>query len=71
MADINQQRNEPLRIAGVQSRAVDVACGSSFCVAACEDGALYSWGLGECGELSRGERPLKVNGKYDKEGIIR
>lgn len=69
-ADINQQRNEPMRIQGIASRAVDVACGSSFCVASCEDGSLYSWGLGECGELSRGERPLKVAGKYDKEGIV-
>lgn len=70
VSDINKQCNEPMRLQGVASRAIDVACGSSFCVAACEDGAIYSWGLGECGELSRGEKPLKVNGKYDKEGIM-
>lgn len=67
--DIKKQQNEPIKIAGLQN-IVEIACGSSFCLARSSDGRVYSWGLGECGELGRKVCPLKVkaideNGEED------
>ena len=76
MKDIKKQQNEPLLIQGL-SNAVEVACGSAFNLALCDDGTVYSWGLGECGELGRPVNPLKktvVNeeeAQYDLDGIYK
>ena len=37
-----------------------LVCGSCFNLVQCTDGAVYSWGTAECGELSRPVRPMKV-----------
>ena len=51
---------------------VEVTCGSTFNVARAADGAVYSWGIGECGELGRETRPLKgVDGDYDISAILK
>ena len=72
LKDINQQKNFPILIQGV-SGAVEIACGSAFNLALCADGSVYSWGLGECGELGREAPPLKPEEgvKQDKEAIFR
>ncbi len=50
----------PIKIPGL-SGVVEVACGAVFNVARCNDGRLYSWGLGEKGELCRYTTlPLKL-----------
>ena len=56
-----------------QCAAVEVTCGGVFNIARCEDGSVYSWGLGECGELSREVPPLKDSetGDYDKQNMIK
>lgn len=75
--DIKKQQDVPLRIVGVE-HAVDISCGSTFCLVRCSDGAVYSWGLGEQGELGRGTDrarnalalpPLRVHGEYDLPAI--
>lgn len=64
--DIKKQQNEPIKISGLP-HIVEIACGSSFCLALCSTGHVYSWGLGECGELGRRVGPLKVKG-LDADG---
>lgn len=64
--DIKKQQNDPIEIAGLPP-IVEIACGSSFCLARCSAGRVYSWGLGECGELGRRVGPLKVKG-LDENG---
>jgi regulator of chromosome condensation len=70
--DIKKQQNTPLCIGGV-GNAVEVQCGSAFCIAKCANGTVYSWGLGECGELARNVPPLKIkvdeDMEYDLESI--
>lgn len=68
--DIKKQQNTPIRIQGI-SGAVDIACGSVCNLARCDDGQLYSWGLGECGELARAVPPLRKDGEYDLEGMLK
>ena len=76
VGDIKKQQNDPLLIQGL-ANVVEVACGSAFNLALCADGAVYSWGLGECGELGRPTQPLKKpakgdeEAKYDLEHILR
>ena len=54
-------------------RAVEIACGASFNVARMRDGSVMSWGLGESGQLGRGEppvlRPDPHSRNYDTIGI--
>jgi regulator of chromosome condensation len=68
--DIKKQQDTPIRIQGI-SNAIDIACGSVCNLARCDDGKLYSWGLGECGELARKVPPLKKGEEYDLEGMLR
>eukprot|EP01032_Pedospumella_encystans_P008897 gene8897-10515_t len=71
--DIKKQQDVAIRLKGL-ANVVEVACGSSFNLAKCSDGAVYSWGLGECGELGRFAPPMKikVNGEmeYDMLSIL-
>ena len=69
---INNQQNEPVLIAGLND-IIDVACGSAVSLARGSDGALYSWGVGECGELGRDAPPMyKADGSgLDIENIFR
>lgn len=67
--DIKKQQNSPIRIAGL-SNVVDVACGASFNLAKCDDGVVYSWGLGECGELARFCAPMKIPSKEDPDDMV-
>jgi regulator of chromosome condensation len=67
--DIKKQQNDPLLIQGL-SNVAEVACGSAFNLALCDDGSVYSWGIGECGELARKETPLKQKDEYNLEGIL-
>jgi len=41
-------------------KAVSVCCGASFNAARTSDGKIITWGLGECGELARPVKPIKV-----------
>eukprot|EP01039_Chlorochromonas_danica_P000336 gene336-360_t len=59
MKDIKKQQNTPIKISGLKN-IVEVACGASFNLAKTADGVLYSWGIGECGELGRDSPALKV-----------
>mmetsp|Transcript_17175 Transcript_17175/g.34405 ORF Transcript_17175/g.34405 Transcript_17175/m.34405 type:complete len:551 (+) Transcript_17175:80-1732(+) len=52
-------------------KVVQVACGASFNVARTDRGEVYTWGLGECGELGRDACPMKAGGEYDLDGILR
>eukprot|EP01041_Mallomonas_annulata_P006089 gene6089-12293_t len=58
--DISKQQNTPLKIKGLND-VMEVACGGVCNMARCKDGSLWSWGLGECGELGRKVPPLKTN----------
>ncbi len=53
---------------------VDVACGASFNLAKSSDGKVYSWGIGESGELGRFAPPLKKGvgeeAAYDMPSIL-
>jgi alpha-tubulin suppressor-like RCC1 family protein len=44
--DIKKQQNDPILIQGL-SNVAEIACGSAFNLALCDDGSVYSWGLGE------------------------
>ena len=72
--DIKKQQDVPLLIQGL-SKVVEIACGSAFNLARSRDGALYSWGLGESGELGRTVPPLKKgvgeDAYYDVESILK
>lgn len=69
--DIKKQQDTPIQIQGI-SNAVEIACGSVCNLARCDDGTVLSWGLGECGELSRSVPPLrKADGEYDLEGMLK
>jgi len=70
--DIKKKQTSPLLIQGFAESAhvVEVACGSAVNLARCSDGSLYSWGMGECGELGRIVPPLKNGEEYDKQVIL-
>uniref|UniRef100_K3WZG0 RCC1-like domain-containing protein n=1 Tax=Globisporangium ultimum (strain ATCC 200006 / CBS 805.95 / DAOM BR144) TaxID=431595 RepID=K3WZG0_GLOUD len=51
-ASFKQKQVRPFLIKGVNN-AVDVRCGSSFNVVRTNEGHVYSWGLGEMGQLGR------------------
>jgi alpha-tubulin suppressor-like RCC1 family protein len=47
--------------------------GSAFNLAVCNDGSIYSWGLGESGELGREVRVIKPEGEdttHDLDAIL-
>lgn len=72
--NIKRKQSEPMEIApfGEDCAAVEVSCGGVYNIARCEDGRMFSWGLGECGELSRKVPPLKdESGEYDKANMIK
>lgn len=48
-----------------------MVCGSSFSLARCDDGNVFSWGLGECGELGRQVPPLKQGEDYNEANILK
>jgi regulator of chromosome condensation len=64
--DVQKQQNTPIKITGL-SDVVEVACGSGFNIARCSNGNIFSWGIGECGELGRDVCPLKK--PYDVDGV--
>jgi len=70
--NINNQQNEPVLIVGLNN-IVDIACGSAVSLARGSDGTLYSWGVGECGELGREIPPMcKADGSgFDIENIFK
>lgn len=72
--DIKKKQDTPLKIGGLQN-IVEVDCGASFSIALDAQGNVYSWGLGESGELGRDAPPMKVGSgddiKYDLEAIYR
>jgi regulator of chromosome condensation len=75
LKDIKKQQNSPMKIAGLK-HIVELACGASFSLAKTSDGVMYSWGIGECGELGRKVSALKVampDGEqdYDLPSILR
>eukprot|EP00904_Undaria_pinnatifida_P013833 jgi/Undpi1/9580/HiC_scaffold_27.g12036.m1 len=69
----------PVMISGLPPDVVEVKCGASFCLALTAKGEVFSWGIGEIGELARDVCPMKfpaVPGSddepaYDFEGIRR
>lgn len=57
--DVKKQQNTPILIEKLGTSAglsgiIEIACASSSCLARAEDGTVYSWGLGEQGQMSRG-----------------
>lgn len=71
--NIKRKQTTPIQLPtfNEQCAAVEVMCGGVFNIARCSDGRVFSWGLGECGELSRKVPPLKNdNGDYDKAAMI-
>eukprot|EP01038_Epipyxis_sp_PR26KG_P006020 gene6020-8290_t len=58
--EIKTSQAFPIRITGLSS-IVEVACGSAYNIAKSSDGFLYSWGIGEFGELGRYVTPMKKN----------
>ncbi len=44
------------------ARIIEIAAGSDCCLARSEEGNVYSWGLGECGQLGRGRAQADRNG---------
>jgi regulator of chromosome condensation len=72
--DIKKQQNDPMRLEGL-SNIVDIACGASFTLGKSADGKVYSWGIGECGELGRYAPPLKFGegeeATYDMPNILK
>lgn len=72
LKDTKKQQNRPVVIEGLK-HVVEVACGSVFNLALCGNGCVYSWGLGECGELGREVRPVKGEGEdaaHDLHAIL-
>ena len=77
-AKIKKQQDTPIVIAGLpaSSPVTEICCGSSHNLALCGDGSVYSWGLGESGELGRdaGEMKLPAEGdeeqEYDMKNIL-
>jgi regulator of chromosome condensation len=72
--NIKRKQSEPMQLPffNEQCAAVEVCCGGVYNIVRCEDGRMFSWGLGECGELSREVPPLKdSSGDYDKAGMIK
>jgi len=78
--DVKKQQDKALLVQGFAGAAdpgnagvVELACGSSTCLARCADGSAYSWGLGELGELGRGKLPPLRNpaGEYQLGDILR
>ncbi|CAM9476325.1 unnamed protein product, partial [Hapterophycus canaliculatus] len=69
----------PVVISGLPSKVVDIKCGASFCLALTMNGEVFSWGIGEIGELGREVGSLKVPAVpgsddepgYDFDGIQR
>lgn len=68
-AKVRRQQDSPMLISGFPkaSKVVDICCGSAHNLASCSDGAVYSWGLGECGELGRKVGPMKFPQVGDEE----
>jgi regulator of chromosome condensation len=73
LKDIKKKQATAIKIAGI-SNAVEVACGATSCIARCDNGSAYSWGLGECGELGRIVQPLKKgegeDASYHMESVL-
>lgn len=53
-----------------KSKPVHIECGNSFNAVLLDNGELLTFGMGECGEMSRKLPPLQVNGKYDKKAVL-
>lgn len=75
--DIKRRQPEPMKLTcfgkEAEYSAVEVSCGGVYNIVRCEDGRVLSWGLGECGELSRKVPPLKNanTGEYNKSDMIK
>ncbi|CAN0338849.1 unnamed protein product [Pylaiella littoralis] len=69
----------PVVISGLPSDVVEVKCGASFCLALTSKGGVFSWGIGEIGELGREVCSMKVppapgsdeEPPYDFDGVLR
>mmetsp|Transcript_16043 Transcript_16043/g.29333 ORF Transcript_16043/g.29333 Transcript_16043/m.29333 type:complete len:477 (+) Transcript_16043:128-1558(+) len=48
-----------------------ISSGAGFTLALCGDGTVYSWGIGECGQLGRPVCELKDGDLYLKEAVVR
>ena len=60
-AKVKKQQDTPIVISGLpkDSKVLELACGSAHNLALCANGSVYSWGLGESGELGRPVGELK------------
>jgi len=59
---VNGKHDIPVAIAGFRGKRVqDIRCGVSFNAAIDQEGILYTWGLGECGELGRPSYEIPPN----------
>lgn len=71
-AAFKQKQARPVLIKGIM-HAVDVRCGSSFNAVRTTEGHVYTWGLGEMGQLGRAvEREMKdADGEYRVDMVFR
>lgn len=61
---MKRQQDTPIKILGL-SNILDISCASAVNYAYGYDGNLYSWGISECGELSRYTPSIKdADGEY-------
>lgn len=68
--DIKKQQNQPQLIQGL-SNIVDITCGSSFNLARTDNGQVFSWGIGECGELGREVAEVKAGRGGNDEKLLK
>ena len=70
---IKRQCDDAHRVHGLP-KMVEVAAGASYCIGLADDGLVWSWGLGESGELGRPVSAMKPNGAdsgYDHTVILK
>ncbi len=69
---VKRKQSEPMELSFFghdnKNMVIDIIPGSCYNIARCSTGEVYSWGTGECGELSRSTRPMKIPDPNGEEG---
>lgn len=70
-ADCKRVQKAPMRVAAL-SGVVSVACGTSYNACVTSGGRLFTWGIGEIGELGRPAGLLRhpTTGEYQRQTIV-
>ncbi|KAJ0407019.1 hypothetical protein ATCC90586_004813 [Pythium insidiosum] len=72
-SSFKQKQSKPFLVEALRN-IVELRCGSSFNVARASNGHVYSWGLGEMGQLARdvpGDLKKKDSDEYDVDMVFR